>query len=70
MPDKPASPWRIPLVREIALILMLKLALLSAIKTLWFDAPTVPPDGSARVGAHLLGSSLSPRDPSPEEKPR
>ncbi|MOA11846.1 hypothetical protein D3C78_1318050 [compost metagenome] len=69
-PPSPPSPWRIPLVREIAVVLLLKLALLLVIKAVWFDAPSVPEHGSQRVGAHLLGSA----EPKPlslnEESPR
>ncbi|PAU65768.1 hypothetical protein BZL41_05295 [Pseudomonas sp. PIC25] len=70
MTDKPASPWRIPLVRELAVILAIKLALLLAIKALWFDAPSVPVDGSQRVGTHLFGAPQAPSPPRTEEMPR
>lgn len=64
----PPSPWRIPLVREMGVVLLLKLVILLAIKMVWFSEPTVPLDGSERVGAHLLGTpnSLTLN----EEKPR
>ena len=62
-----SSPWRIPLVRELAVVLLLKLALLMAIKVIWFSAPSEPAD--AQVGAHLLGgletTSLQPNEESP-----
>ena len=32
-----ASVWRIPLVREIAVILLIKLTLLLSIKAIWFN---------------------------------
>lgn len=68
-PPSRSSPWRIPLVRELTVILLLKLAILLTIKAIWFDAPTVPENGSERVGAHLLGSveqkSLSLNEESP-----
>ena len=66
----PPSPWRIPLVREIAVILLIKLAILLTIKAVWFTEPTVPENGSERVSERLLGTPK----PSPaalnEEKPR
>ena len=65
MASRPTSPWRLPLVREITAILLLKLALLLGIRAIWFDAPTIPENGSERVGAHLLNES--PRN---EESPR
>ncbi|MOA11697.1 hypothetical protein D3C78_1316520 [compost metagenome] len=66
----PPSPWRIPLVREIGIILLIKLAILMTIKVIWFSEPTVPENGSERVGAHLLGTP--PQQPLSlnEEKPR
>lgn len=53
------SLWRIPLIREIACIVLVKLVLLLGIKAYWFSAPTVPVDGTARVAERLLGSSAS-----------
>ncbi len=69
-PPAPPSPWRIPLVREIAVILLLKLAILLVIKAVWFDAPSVPEHGSTRVGAHLLGSAQPKSLSLNEESPR
>lgn len=66
----PKSPWRIPLVRELAAILLLKLVLLLVIKHIWFDAPTVPPDGTAQVAAHLLRPAATQPSPAIEETPR
>ena len=63
--------WRVPLVREIAAILVIKLILLFSIKSVWFDAPTVPVDGVDQVAGHLLGKQTStPTLPALEEKPR
>lgn len=56
------------LAKEISLILVIKLILLMGIKTFWFDAPTVPRDGSAKTGQHLLGRSTASTPA--EEKPR
>lgn len=71
MPKRdPTSPWRIPLVREIAVILLIKLTLLLGIKAIWFSEPTVPRDGQQRIEAHLLGQSSAPSSLPTEEKPR
>ncbi|MDO8698720.1 MAG: hypothetical protein A2Y50_10625 [Pseudomonadales bacterium RIFCSPLOWO2_12_59_9] len=64
------SPWRIPLVRELAVILLIKLALLLTIKAIWFSAPTVPPEGTAQVAAHLLATPPAKPLPALEETPR
>lgn len=37
--------------REIALVLVLKLVLLAALKWLFFSQPVAPPEAAARVGA-------------------
>lgn len=69
----PQSPWRIPLVREIGIILLVKLAILLTIKAVWFTEPTMPENGTERVSARLLGSPLAaPASPAPrhEEEPR
>ncbi|WP_200893328.1 cytochrome oxidase putative small subunit CydP [Pseudomonas oryzihabitans] len=42
------------LVKELLIILLIKLALLMAIKSLWFSASTVPPNATQAVSAHLL----------------
>ncbi|CAE6919695.1 MULTISPECIES: cytochrome oxidase putative small subunit CydP [Gammaproteobacteria] len=65
-----ASAWRIPLVREIAVILLIKLTLLLSIKAIWFNEPTVPGDGQQRVEAHLFGPATTPSSIPTEEKPR
>lgn len=63
MPAQAPSPWKIPLIRELAIILLIKLALLLTIKAIWFDQPTVPEDGSRITSRHLLGDSqTSPAD--------
>lgn len=63
MTDKPRSPWRIPLVREIALVLLLKLVLLFSIKAIWFDAPTVPRNGTQRIDQKFFGPDASSAPP-------
>ena len=55
-----ASVWRIPLVRELAVILLIKLVLLLAIKTIWFNAPTISLAGSEQVATHLFAVPVSP----------
>jgi hypothetical protein len=65
-----SSPWRIPLVRELAIILLLKLAILLAIKAVWFSEPAVPEHGSEQVGNHLLGNTGQLPLSLNEEKPR
>ena len=67
---EPPSPWRIALVREIAVILLIKLALLLAIKAIWFNAPTVPVDAQQSVASHLLGEPATPPSIPTEEQPR
>ncbi len=67
---QPKSHWRIPLVRELAVILLIKLVLLLVIKHIWFDAPTVPLEGTAQVAAHLLSPVNTPPSPALEETPR
>ena len=70
MQAPPKSPWRIPLVRELAVILVIKLVLLLVIKHIWFDAPTVPLDGTAQVAAHLLRPAAPLPLPAIGETPR
>ena len=66
----PPSPWRIPLVREIVVILLIKLAILLTIKAVWFTEPTVPENGSQRVSERLLGPAQPQPLPHNEEEPR
>ncbi len=67
----PASAWRIPLVREISVILLIKLALLLVIKSIWFSAPTVPLAGTEQMAKHLFAAPASPPPlPALEETPR
>ncbi|HIE0070018.1 TPA: cytochrome oxidase putative small subunit CydP [Pseudomonas aeruginosa] len=68
MPTQAPSPWKIPFVRELTIILLIKLALLLAIKAIWFDQPTVPDDGSRLTSQHLLGES--PSNPAAKESAR
>ncbi|MFW9606452.1 MAG: cytochrome oxidase putative small subunit CydP [Pseudomonas sp.] len=80
---RPSSPWRLPLVRELAAILLIKLALLLGIRALWFNEPTLPVNGTQRTSDHLFTpaptappvssstpSTLAPRASHHEEEPR
>lgn len=42
---------------EIAVILIIKVAILLAIKNIWFDAPTIPKDFDNQVAERIAGSS-------------
>ena len=44
------------LVREIAIILIIKIVLLMTIKHIWFDAPTIPKDFDNQVAERIAGS--------------
>ncbi|WP_341845142.1 cytochrome oxidase putative small subunit CydP, partial [Acinetobacter baumannii] len=41
------------LIREIAIILIIKVALLLTIKHIWFDAPTIPKNFDNQVAEHI-----------------
>ena len=66
----PRSPWRLPLVREVTAILLIKLALLLGIKAIWFDQPTLPENGTERLDSHLFSRPATPSSPLAEETPR
>ncbi|WP_111859635.1 cytochrome oxidase putative small subunit CydP [Acinetobacter sp. CFCC 10889] len=44
------------LVREITIILIIKVILLLVIKNIWFDAPTIPKDFDNQVAERIAGS--------------
>ena len=44
------------LVREITIILIIKVVLLLVIKNIWFDAPTIPKNFDNQVAARIAGS--------------
>ena len=44
------------LVREITIILIIKIALLLMIKHIWFDAPTIPKNFDSQVAERIAGS--------------
>lgn len=54
------------LIREIALILIIKVVCLMVIKSIWFDAPTIPKGIDQQVAEHIAGQ---PR-PVPQESSR
>lgn len=43
------------LIREITIILIIKVALLLVIKHIWFDAPTIPKDFNNEVAERIAG---------------
>ena len=44
------------LVREITLILIIKVIILMVIKNIWFDAPTIPKNFDNQVAERIAGS--------------
>ncbi|MDM1765325.1 MULTISPECIES: cytochrome oxidase putative small subunit CydP [Acinetobacter] len=44
------------LVREITIILIVKIILLLIIKNIWFDAPTIPKNFDNQVAERIAGS--------------
>lgn len=44
------------LVREIALILVIKVILLLMIKNIWFDAPTIPKNFDNQIAERIAGN--------------
>ena len=43
------------LIREITIILIIKVVLLMLIKHIWFDAPTIPKDFNNEVAERIAG---------------
>jgi hypothetical protein len=66
--NSPFSFLKHRLAKEITVILLLKLTLLMGIKALWFDAPTIPKDGTVEMSQRLL--STTPASLKIEETPR
>ncbi|MCP3433821.1 cytochrome oxidase putative small subunit CydP [Stutzerimonas stutzeri] len=52
--------------RDVVLVVLVKVAILITIKNVWFDAPSIPENGSVHVADHLLDS----RGSNPEGGPR
>ncbi|MDM1247598.1 cytochrome oxidase putative small subunit CydP [Acinetobacter sichuanensis] len=55
MSSKPKDINR-KLVREITIILIVKIILLLIIKNIWFDAPTIPKNFDNQVAERIAGS--------------
>lgn len=51
--------WRSPLKREIALALLLKLALLMGIKTMFFSQPVGKQEAARRIGVMFDGQAAA-----------
>lgn len=64
---QPRSIWKIPLVKELAIILALKLVILFSIKAIWFNEPTVPVNGTEKINQHLFGAQAPSPANSDEE---
>ena len=47
------------LVKEITIILIIKIVLLLTIKHIWFDAPTIPKNFDNQVAEHIAGDNIS-----------
>ena len=44
------------LIREITIILIIKVVLLMVVKHIWFDAPTIPKDFNNEVAERIAGN--------------
>lgn len=44
------------LVKEIAIILVIKVAILMLIKSIWFNSPTIPKDFDNQTAQHISGN--------------
>ncbi|OTG65119.1 cytochrome oxidase putative small subunit CydP [Acinetobacter silvestris] len=44
------------LVKEITIILIIKIVILLTIKHIWFDAPTIPKNFDNQVAEHIAGN--------------
>lgn len=47
------------LIREITIILIIKIVLLLTIKHIWFDAPTIPKNFDNQAAEHIAGDNIS-----------
>ncbi len=63
---KEVGMFKSSLRRDVVLVVLAKVAILMIIKNVWFDAPSIPENGSVRVADHLLDS----RGSIPEGGPR
>ena len=50
------------LIREITIILIIKVVLLMVIKHIWFDAPTIPKDFNNQVAERIAGSTSQTKE--------
>ncbi|EZQ10481.1 cytochrome oxidase putative small subunit CydP [Acinetobacter sp. Ver3] len=50
------------LIKEIALILIIKVIILIVIKNIWFDAPTIPKNFDHQVAERIMGSELKMKE--------
>ncbi|MEX5427030.1 cytochrome oxidase putative small subunit CydP, partial [Acinetobacter radioresistens] len=44
------------IVREITLILIIKIVIFITIKNIWFDSPTIPKNFDTQVAEHIAGT--------------
>ena len=49
-------------VKEIAIILIIKIAILLTIKSIWFDAPTIPKNFDNQVAEHIAGNTSQTKE--------
>lgn len=61
-----AAWWQHPLVREIAVILVFKIAIIFALWWSFFDLPDTQRINTTQVSAHVAGIRTPPQ-PTPEE---
>ncbi|MEB3752932.1 cytochrome oxidase putative small subunit CydP [Acinetobacter sp. MD2(2019)] len=50
------------LSREIAIILVIKVAVLMLIKSIWFNSPTIPKDFNTQTAQHISGNSSETKE--------
>ena len=50
------------ITREIAIILIIKVAILLVIKNIWFDAPTIPKNFDNQVAEHIAGNTSQTKE--------
>lgn len=46
-------------IKEIIIILTIKIILLLTIKYIWFNTPTIPPNFNTQAAEHIAGNSSS-----------
>lgn len=51
-----------PIIREIALILIIKVIILLVIKNIWFDAPTIPKNFDNQVAERIAGNAIEMKE--------